>query len=190
MVKRATLMLEAVSEILVTADKIQARAKELGQAISKDYAGREPVLACVLKGAAVFLADLMRNITVPVTVDFLSIASYGPGQESSGIVRMTKDLDMSISGQDVLLIEDIIDTGRTLSYLLQFLSARQPKSLEVCVLLDKPSRHLVQLPLKYVGFEIPDKFVVGYGLDYNQRYRNLPFVCTLKPSAYRSASLR
>lgn len=183
-------MLEDAAEILVTEDKIQARVKELGRAITRDYAGKELVLACVLKGAAIFLADLTRNITIPASLDFLSIASYGPGQESSGIVKMVKDLDMSISGRHVLLIEDIIDTGRTLSYILQLLSARQPASLEVCVLLDKPSRHLVNVPLKYVGFEIPDKFVVGYGLDYNQKYRNLPFVCTLRPETYSSASFR
>lgn len=175
-----------VLEIKLSEEQIGKKVKELGQAISQDYAQIEPVLVCVLKGAAIFLADLIRQITIPVTLDFMAIASYGPGQTSPGIVRTLKDLDSSITGRHVLLIEDIIDTGQTVDYLLRILAARQPVSLEVCILLDKPARRQVSLPLKYVGFTLPDLFVVGYGLDYGQRYRNLPFVCTLKPEAYRS----
>ena len=183
-------MKEDIAEVLLTPAQIQARIKELARIISQDYAGQEPVLVCVLKGAALFLADLMKAISIPVYIDFMAIASYGPGQTYPGAVRMLKDLDSALTGRPVILVEDIIDTGSTIDYLINILKARKPESLEVCVLLDKPSRHLVDISLKYVGFTIADLFVVGYGLDFNQRYRNLPFVCTLKPEIYRSCSLK
>jgi hypoxanthine phosphoribosyltransferase len=153
---------------------------ELGEAISRDYIRRTPVLVCVLKGAIFFLADLMRHIDIPVEVDFMAVASYGSATDSSGVVRILKDLDMPIEGRDVLIVEDIVDSGLTLQYLLRNLGSRNPASLEVCALLTKPSRRKVDLPVKYVGFEIPDTFVVGYGLDYNERYRNLPYVASLE----------
>ncbi len=168
----------AVSEVLLTEAQIQQRVAELGAAISADYAGREPVLVGVLKGVLLFMADLMRQVTVPFMMDFIAIASYG-GQVGPGQVRLLKDLDLNITGRHVLFVEDMVDTGLTLNYLLRLLREREPASLEVCTLFDKPRLRLVKLPLKYVGFELPDRFVVGYGLDYRQRYRNLPFVGVL-----------
>ena len=177
-------MLEDIEEVLVTQEEIQGKVKEIAAAISRDYAGRDLVLVGVLRGATVFLSDLLKQITIPVTIDFMAISSYGPAQESSGIVRLVKDLDEQIKGRDVLLVEDIIDTGLTVSYLLRSLSARNPVSLKVCTLLDKSSRRKVPVPIAYLGFQIPDKFVVGYGLDYNQKYRNLPFVASLKKEVF------
>lgn len=168
----------AVSEVLLTEAQIQQRVAELGAAISADYAGREPVLVGVLKGVLLFMADLMRQVTVPFMMDFIAIASYGD-QVGPGQVRLLKDLDLNITGRHVLFVEDMVDTGLTLNYLLRLLREREPASLEVCTLFDKPRLRLVKLPLKYVGFELPDRFVVGYGLDYRQRYRNLPFVGVL-----------
>src|SRR5918997_4341725 len=169
----------AIGEILVQPDDLQHRVRELGAEISADYAGREPLLVCVLKGAVFFLSDLMRVLEVPCQVDFMAVASYGSQTETSGVVRILKDLDAPIAGRDVLIVEDIVDSGLTLQYLLRALRAREPASLEVCALLTKPERRKVDLPIRYVGFEIPNRFAVGYGLDYRQKYRELPFVAAL-----------
>ena len=171
----------AVGEILIDEEPLQARIAELGAEISRDYAGRDLLLVGVLKGAVFFLADLMRELSVPCEIDFMAISSYGAGTDSSGVVRILKDLDMNIAGRDVLVVEDIIDSGLTLSYLMRSLTARKPASLEVCTLLTKPERREVDVPVRYVGFEIPNKFVIGYGLDFDQRYRNLPYVAVLHP---------
>lgn len=173
-----------VAEILIPAEAIQGRVRELGAEIARDYAGKNPVLVGVLRGATVFLTDLMRAIPIPVTVDFIGISSYGASTKSTGVVKITKDLDETIGGRHVLVVEDIIDTGLTLAYLLEILRARSPASLEVCALLDKPSRRRQDHQIRYRGFEIPDRFVVGYGLDYDQRYRNLPFIGVLRPELY------
>ncbi|MDW8166888.1 MAG: hypoxanthine phosphoribosyltransferase [Acidobacteriota bacterium] len=173
-------MEEDVASILISADELQAKVRELGQAISRDYAGLDPLLVGVLKGVVVFMADLLRAITIPVSVDFLAISSYGPQAASLGIVRIIKDLDQDIHGRHVLLVEDVVDTGLTLSYILKTLQARQPASLNVCTLFNRPHRRLVDVPIVYKGFDLPDCFVVGYGLDYEQRYRNLPYVAVLK----------
>jgi hypoxanthine phosphoribosyltransferase len=168
-----------VGEVLVPADDLQRRVRELAEAISRDYAGRSLLLVGVLKGAVFFLSDLMRHIDIPVEVDFMAVASYGSATDSSGVVRILKDLDVVIEGRDVLIVEDIVDSGLTLQYLLRNLGSRNPASLQVCALLTKPERRKVELPVRYVGFEIPDRFVVGYGLDYAERYRNLPYVAAL-----------
>jgi hypoxanthine phosphoribosyltransferase len=168
-----------IGEILVDAGVLQRRVAELGEEISRDYAGRSLLLIGVLKGAVFFLSDLMRFIDIPVEVDFMAVASYGSATDSSGVVRILKDLDVVIAGRDVLIVEDIVDSGLTLQYLLRNLGSRDPGSLEVCALLTKPERRKVDLPTRYVGFEIPDRFVVGYGLDYAERYRNLPYVAAL-----------
>ena len=172
---------DAVGEILIESGALQGRIAELGAEISRDYAGRDLLLVGVLKGAVFFLADLMRELSVPCEIDFMAISSYGAGTDSSGVVRILKDLDMNISGRDVLVVEDIIDSGLTLSYLMRSLTARKPASLEVCTLLTKPERREVDVPVRYVGFEIPNRFVIGYGLDFDQRYRNLPYVAVLHP---------
>ena len=169
----------AIGEILVEAGPLQARVAELGAEISRDYAGRDLLLVGVLKGAIFFVSDLMRQIEVPVEVDFMAVASYGSATKSSGVVRILKDLDAAIEGRDVLIVEDIVDSGLTLQYLLRNLGSRGPASLEVCALLTKPARRKVDLPCRYVGFEIPNTFAIGYGLDHEQRYRNLPFVAAL-----------
>ncbi|HVL33760.1 MAG TPA: hypoxanthine phosphoribosyltransferase [Actinomycetota bacterium] len=166
--------------LLLTAGAIQTRVAELGAEISRDYRGKEPVLIGVLKGSLVFMADLARRITVPVSVDFMSITSYGHTDSPSGIVRILKDLDESITDRDVILVEDIIDTGLTLTYLLATLGARRPRSLEVCGLLDKTARRIIDVPIRYTGFDIPDEFVIGYGLDFEGRYRNLREVIGVK----------
>jgi hypoxanthine phosphoribosyltransferase len=171
-----------IEQVIISADKIQARVAELGAAISRDYADKDPLLVGVLSGVVVFMADLLRQITIPMAVDFMAISQYA-GSPSSGTVRITKDLDHSITGRHVLFIEDIIDTGLTLSYLLRNLRTRQPASLNVCVLLDRPYRRLIDIPLAYKGFELPDTFVVGYGLDAGGHYRNLPFIGLLKDQA-------
>ncbi len=168
-----------LGEVLVTAEELQARVEQLGRQISLDYAGRELLLVGVLKGAVFFLSDLMRMIDIPVEVDFMAVASYGSATDSSGVVRILKDLDASIEDRDVLIVEDIVDSGLTLQYLMRNLGSRNPRTLEVCALLTKPERRKVDLPTRYVGFEIPDKFVVGYGLDYAERHRNLPYVAAL-----------
>lgn len=163
----------------LTREEISVRVRELAEQISHDYAGCEPILVGILRGAVVFLADLMREMTISATVDFMAIASYGDTTASSGEVRLLKDLDESIEGRDVLVVEDIIDSGRTLQFLLNTLKVRRPRTLRVCALLDKPSRRVVDLSADYVGFEIPDLFVVGYGLDWAGRFRNLPYIAVL-----------
>jgi hypoxanthine phosphoribosyltransferase len=169
----------AVGEILIDEDALSARVAELGAEVSIDYQGRDLLLIGVLKGAVFFMADLMRHITVPCEVDFMAISSYGDSTDSSGIVRILKDLDINIEGRDVLVVEDIIDSGLTLSYLMRNLESREPASLEVCALMTKPARREIDVPVRYVGFEIPNRFVVGYGLDFGERYRNLPYVAVL-----------
>ena len=175
----------AIGEILVEADDLQRRVAALGAEINRDYAGRDLVMIGVLKGAVLFLADLMRELEIPCEVDFMAVSSYGSATDSSGVVRILKDLDASIDGRDVLLVEDIVDSGLTLHYLLKNLRAREPRSLEVCALLTKPDRRRIDLPIKYVGFEIPNRFAIGYGLDHAQRYRNLRFVAALQPEEGR-----
>ncbi len=170
----------AIGKILVAADDLTRRVTELATEISRDYAGRDLVLIGVLKGAVFFVSDLMRHLDVPVEVDFMAVASYGSATRSSGVVRILKDLDAAIEGRDVLIVEDIVDSGLTLQYLLRNLAGRNPASLEVCALLIKPSRRKVDLECRYVGFEIPDEFAIGYGLDHAERYRNLPYVAALK----------
>ena len=170
---------DAVGEILVQPDDLSRRVRELGRQISADYAGRDLLLVGVLKGAVFFLSDLMRHIDVPCEVDFMAVASYGSATDSSGVVRILKDLDVALEGRHVLIVEDIIDSGLTLQYLLRSLGARNPASIEVCALLTKPERRKVELEPRYVGFEIPNRFVVGYGLDRGERYRNLPYVAVL-----------
>ena len=165
--------------MLVESDALQQRVRELGAEITSDYAGRDLILVCVLKGAVFFLSDLMRAIELPCEVDFMAVASYGSATDSSGVVRILKDLDTVIEGRDVLIVEDIVDSGLTLSYLMRNLKGRGPRSLEVCALLTKPERRKVELPARYIGFEIPDRFAIGYGLDHAERYRNLPFVAAL-----------
>ena len=169
-----------IGEVLVEAADLERRVAELGAEISRDYEGKDLFLVGVLKGAVVFIADLMRHLTVPCEVDFMAVSSYGSQTDSSGVVRILKDLDAAIGGRDVLIVEDIIDSGLTLQYLLRNLRARDPRSLEVCSLLTKPERRRVDLPTRYVGFEIPNKFVVGYGLDYAQHYRNLREIAVLE----------
>lgn len=177
-----------IQEILITEDQIMARVRELGKEISTDYAGLNPLLVGVLKGVVFFIADLLRAITVPVEVDFMAVSSYSPEVSDKGFVRLVKDLEIPIIGRHVLFIEDVVDTGLTLNYLLRNLSMRGPASLEVCVLFNKPKHRLIDIPLKYVGFDLPDRFVVGYGLDYRERYRNLPFIGLLKAPVIREGS--
>ena len=168
-----------VSKILVEEETLRDRIAELGAAVSTDYAGRDLLLVGVLKGAVFFMADLMRNLTIPCEVDFMAISSYGASTDSSGVVRILKDLDINIEGRNVLVVEDIIDSGLTLSYLMRNLESREPASLEVCALLTKPARREIDVPVRWVGFEIPNRFVIGYGLDFAERYRNLPYVGVL-----------
>jgi hypoxanthine phosphoribosyltransferase len=168
-----------VSEVLIDEDRLRARVVELGDEISADYAGRDLLLIGVLKGAVFFMADLMRTLGIPCEIDFMAISSYGAQTDSSGVVRILKDLDINIEGRNVLVVEDIIDSGLTLSYLIRNLEAREPATLEVCALLTKPDRREIDVPVRYIGFEIPNRFVVGYGLDFDERYRNLPYVGVL-----------
>jgi hypoxanthine phosphoribosyltransferase len=177
-----------VDEVLVDEHAIQAKVSELGARISGDYAGRQLTLVSVLKGSLPFMADLMRALAIPVRIDLMEVSSYGgAATESSGLVRILKDLSSSIEGQDVLIVEDIIDTGLTLNYLLRYLRGKNPASIRICTLLDKPARRLVDIPVDYIGFTIPDRFVVGYGLDYREFYRNLRHVGVLRPEVYTSA---
>ena len=169
-----------MGRIVVSEDDLQARIAQLGKEITADYAGRPPLLVGVLKGAFVFMSDLSRAIDLPVEFDFMAVSSYGSATRSSGVVRILKDLDTVIEGRDVLIVEDIVDSGLTLQYLLRNLASRNPRSLEVCALLIKPGRRKVDLRTRYVGFEIPDRFVVGYGLDHSERHRNLPYVAVLE----------
>jgi hypoxanthine phosphoribosyltransferase len=172
--------LDDIAEILLSSEDLAARVRDLGHSVAEAYQGSDLLLVSVLKGAVVFLSDLMRAIPMPLAIDFLAISGYG-GQGSAGVVRILKDLDQDITGRHVLVVEDIVDTGLTLGYLLRVLQARQPASLRVCTLLDRSVRRIVDLPMAFRGFDIPDRFVVGYGLDYQQRYRNLPFIGVLKP---------
>lgn len=174
-----------IKQVLIPAQAIQARVQEIGQAISEDYAGRNPLLVGVLKGVVFFMADLLRAITIPVEMDLISVSSYAPETERQGFVRLVKDLEIPLAGRHVLFVEDVIDTGLTLNYLLRNLRTREPASLDVCVLFNKPAHRLIEIPLKYKGFDLPDRFVAGYGLDYRERYRNLPFVGLLKPQVFR-----
>jgi hypoxanthine phosphoribosyltransferase len=176
-----------VASVLITEEEIRARVADLGRRISEDYEGRELTLVSVLKGSLPFMADLMRAITIPVAIDLMEVSSYGTATESSGLVRILKDLSSSIDGRDVLIVEDIIDTGLTLNYLVRYLRGKNPRSLRICTLVDKPARRLVDIPIDYRGFEIPDQFVIGYGLDYGEYYRNLPFIGVLKPEVYTSS---
>jgi hypoxanthine phosphoribosyltransferase len=172
-------------QVLVEEKDIRARVSELAADISRDYAGKNPLLVCVLKGAVFFMADLVREITVPCEMDFMAVSSYGSATDSSGVVRILKDLDANIEGRNVVIVEDIIDTGLTISYLLKNLGARNPASVEVCTLLTKPTRRKVDINCRYVGFDVPDQFVVGYGLDYCEDYRNLRFIAVLPEEDYR-----
>ena len=186
--KTAVDLVDDIGEVLLTEVQIQTRVAELGAEISADYSGRRLTLVSVLKGSLPFMADLMRVITVPVRIDLMEVSSYGGATtESSGLVRILKDLSASIEGQDVVICEDIIDTGLTLNYLIRYLGGKKPASLRICTLLDKPARRLVEINVDYTGFTIPDQFVVGYGLDYNEHYRNLRFVGVLRPEVYASA---
>jgi hypoxanthine phosphoribosyltransferase len=181
-------LLADIGEVLLEEDVLQARIRELGAQISLDYAGRQLTLVSVLKGSLPFMADLMRSIDRPLRIDLMEVSSYGGATtESSGLVRILKDLSSSIEGEDVLIVEDIIDTGLTLNYLIRYLRGKKPASLRICTLLDKPARRLVEIEVDYVGFTIPDQFVVGYGLDYGELYRNLRFVGVLRPEVYSNA---
>ena len=177
---------EDVAQVLLSAEQIAARVAELGAQISRDYAGKDLMLICILKGANVFLADLVRQISIPVSYDFVAVSSYGADTKSSGVVRILKDLDESVESKHVLVVEDIVDTGLTLrlSYLLENLRSRRAASVKVCTLLDKPARRRVDVPVDYFGFKVEDQFVIGYGLDYQSRYRNLPYIGILKPEIY------
>ena len=178
-----TALERAVGEILIDEEALVARVAELGTEISADYEGRDLLLIGVLKGAVFFMADLMRKLTIPCEVDFMAISSYGASTDSSGVVRILKDLDINIEGRHVLVVEDIIDSGLTLSYLMRNLESREPATLEICALLTKPDRREIDVPVRYVGFEIPNRFVIGYGLDFGERYRNLPYVAVLSDDA-------
>jgi len=179
--ERETELEHAVGEVLIDEVTLQGRVGELGAEISADYAGRDLLLVGVLKGAVFFMADLMRELAVPCEIDFMAISSYGAATDSSGVVRILKDLDINIADRHVLVVEDIIDSGLTLSYLMRNLRARKPSSLEICALLTKPDRREIDVPVRYIGFEIPNRFVIGYGLDFAERYRNLPYVAVLHP---------
>lgn len=174
-----------LEKILLPEEELKARVRQLGEEISRDYAGREPVLVAILRGSYVFMADLSRSLDILCRADFMSVSSYGAGTTSSGQVNIVKDLSDSIEGRDVIVVEDILDTGNTLHYLFQVLQARHPASLKLAVLLDKPSRRTKPIQADYVGFTVPDEFVVGYGLDYNELYRNLPYIGVLKPCVYQ-----
>jgi hypoxanthine phosphoribosyltransferase len=179
-------MVAGIKEVVVSEVELQDRIRAIGDAISKDYAGKDPVIVGVLKGVLIFMADLLRVITIPVEVDFMAVSSYSSETRQTGLVRVEKDLGVPLQGRHVLFVEDVIDTGLTLNYLLQNMKTRKPASLEVCVLFDKSSNRLIDIPLKYKGFDLPDRFVVGYGLDYRERYRNLPFVGLLKPDEFKT----
>lgn len=174
-----------IREILIPTEKLQQRVAELGHAISRDYLGLNPLLVGVLKGVLFFMSDLLRCLTIPAEMDFIAVSSYSKESREQGFVRMVKDLDIPITGRHVLFVEDVIDTGLTLNYILRNLRERQPASLEVCVLFNKPEHRLIDIPVKYKGFDLPDQFVVGYGLDYREKYRNLPFVGLLRPEVFQ-----
>jgi hypoxanthine phosphoribosyltransferase len=173
-----------VGEVLITREQVREKTAELGRQITKDYEDKDPLLICVLKGGLLFLADLMREIQLPLEIDFMAVSSYGDSTESRGVVRILMDLDRNIQGRHVLIVEDIIDTGGTLNYIVENLRTRDPASIRICTLLNKPARRVLDIPIDYVGFVIPDKFVIGYGLDFGEIYRNLPYVGVLKPELY------
>ncbi|MBP1736441.1 MAG: hypoxanthine phosphoribosyltransferase [Oscillospiraceae bacterium] len=177
-------MHQDIESVLFSAEELHRRVTELGAEISRDYQGRQPMLISILRGAFIFMADLVRSIEVPCTIDFMAVSSYGSGTTSSGQVQITKDLSDDIEGRDIIVVEDILDSGNTLYYLLQILAARKPSSVRLCTLLNKPERRVKEVDVTYSGFSIPDAFVVGYGLDYNERYRNLPYIGILKPFVY------
>lgn len=177
-----------VEEVLLSAEQLRERVAALGAQLSAEYADRDPILISVLKGSIVFAGDLIREMQIPLSIDLMEVSSYGSSTESSGQVRILKDLKGSIEGRHVLVVEDIIDTGLTLNYLLRYLRERAPASLSVCCLLDKPARRLAEIEIDYRGFTIPDRFVIGYGLDYDERYRNLPYIGVLRPSVYTTAA--
>lgn len=176
---------QIIKEILVTEDQIKKRVKELGEQITKDYQGKEPVVVGILKGAVVFLSDLIRELKIPIHIDFMAVSSYGKSSISTGEVRIIKDLDFSVEEKDIIIVEDIIDTGLTLGYLKELFDKRGAKSVRICTLLDKPERRKVNIAVDYTGFVIPDEFIIGYGLDFNERYRNYPFVAALKEEYYK-----
>lgn len=176
-----------IGRTLISAEEIDAKLAEMGAAITRDYEGKNLLMVAILKGAFVVMADLARHVALPVEFDFMAVSSYGASTKSSGVVRILKDLDEEIEGRHVLIVEDIIDTGLTLNYLTQYLGGKQPASLGICTLLDKPARRLVEIELDYRGFEIPDRFVIGYGLDYDEIYRNLPYIGVLRPEVYEGA---
>lgn len=178
-------MIQDIKEILLTQEQLAARVEELGDQISKDYQGKEILMIGILRGAVIFMADLARAVKVPVALDFMAVSSYGQSTSSSGIVRILKDLDEEVQGKHLLIVEDIIDSGLTLKYLLENLKSRNPASIKICTLLNKPERRKAEVPVEYNGFKIPDNFVVGYGLDYAEKYRNLPFIGILKPEVYQ-----
>ena len=175
-----------IDHILFSEEQLKARVREIAGQIDRDFAGKEPMLISVLRGSFIFMADLMRSITLPCTVDFMAVSSSGAGTTSSGQVKITKDLSESIEGRDIIVVEDILDSGNTLSYLLQILQARHPASMKLCTLLDKPDRRIKPVHVDYSGFSIPDEFVVGYGLDFAEKYRNLPYIGVLKPCVYEA----
>ncbi|MCI5924124.1 MAG: hypoxanthine phosphoribosyltransferase [Oscillospiraceae bacterium] len=177
-------MKEDILKVLLSEDDIAARVAEIGAQISRDYAGKRLVMVSVLKGSVVFMADLMRAVTVPAEIDFMCVSSYGSGVKTSGVVKIIKDLDNDLAGMDLLLVEDILDSGMTLEYIKKLLLGRNPNSIKICTLLDKPERRKADVAADYKGFEVPDEFVVGYGLDYAEKYRNLPYIGVLKPSVY------
>lgn len=177
-------MKQDILKTLVNEEELREKVTELGRQISHDYEGKSLLLVSVLKGSVVFMADLMRAITIPARIDFMSVSSYGSGTKSRGVVKIVKDLDIPLEGYDLLIVEDILDSGNTLSYLKEILSSRGPKSIRICTLLDKPERRTADIAADYVGFAVPDEFVVGYGLDYDEKYRNLPFIGVLKPEVY------
>ncbi|USB33322.1 hypoxanthine phosphoribosyltransferase [Paenibacillus sp. YPG26] len=175
-----------IQEVLISREQLQEKVAELGQILSQEYEGRNPLVICILKGAFIFMADLVKEITVPLELDFMAVSSYGASTKSSGVVKIIKDLDTSVEGRDVLIVEDIIDSGLTLSYLVDVLQRRNAKSTTIVTLFDKPARRTVDLQADYTGFVLPDEFVVGYGLDYAEKYRNLPYIGILKPEIYTS----
>ncbi len=183
MVERSAMM-EDIQEVLFTERQIAVMVERVGKEISRDYKDKNLLLVSVLKGSVVFMADLMRSISIPAKIDFMATSSYGSGTKTSGVVKIIKDLDIPLSGYDIVLVEDILDSGKTLSYLMELLRDRNPRSIQICTLFDKPERREVEIEASYVGSVIPDAFIVGYGLDYDEKYRNLPFVGILEPSVY------
>ena len=173
-----------IAKVLISEEQLQAKVAELGAQISRDYEGKDLLLVSILKGSVVFMADLMRAITEPCSIDFMVVSSYGSGVKSSGVVKIVKDLDVPLAGKDLLIVEDILDSGLTLSYIKELLASRGPASIRIATLLDKPSRRKVDLVADYIGFSVPDEFVIGYGLDYDEKYRNLPYIGILKPEVY------